>query len=351
MIESEQVEMFADFFNANFKTNSVTSNWSSTELDVSTAECFLLDEFFVFDQLMNLKTATGVGPDGIHPLVLKNCSSILYLPLAYIFNESLETGNFQDVWKRYSVKPIFKKGSRANGKNHRSIAKLQTIAKFFEHCVNVNFMRIVRPFISPNQHGFMKRRSTSTNLMDFIHYSINGLKACNRVDVLYLDFSKAFDRVNYSILLGKLLSFEISKNIIKWIGSYLSNRRQYVKLGAAESADFIVNSGVPQGSHIGPTLFLLFKNDLPPVATDDVFLSMFTDDIRVAKKIAHPNDISGSQSTIDCIHHWCNLNDLHLNLDKCSILMLYRGRSPPNAAFITVITSSLPQTNNGILVF
>jgi hypothetical protein len=218
---------------------------------------------------MKIKTTTNAGPDGIHPLILKNCASILYQPLTHIFNESLATSTFPDAWKRYSVRSIFKKGARSNIMNYRCIAKLQTIAKFFEHCVNICLTKMVSSDISPHQHGFMKRRSTTKNLMEFLHYSLSGLNDSNQVDVLYTDFTKAFDRVDHENLLRKLSTFKIPRNLPLWIKSYLSNRCQFVKYRAGESKDFFVYSGVPQGSHIGSTLFLLFVNDISSITVEN----------------------------------------------------------------------------------
>lgn len=188
----------------------------------------LLDEYFIFEELLKIKTSVNAGPDGVHPLILKNCASVE--PLALIFNESLQTGIFPVAWKRYSVTPIFKKGARSSVENYRCIAKLQTIAKFFEHCVNILLVKIISPKISSHQHGFMKHRSTTTNLMDLTHYSMNGLSETNRVDVVNLDFSKAFDRVDRNILMRKLATFDTPNNVLAWLDSYLSNRRQYVKI-------------------------------------------------------------------------------------------------------------------------
>lgn len=118
-----------------------------------------------------------------------------------------------------------------------------------------------------------------------------------------------------------------------WLKSYLTNRRQYVKVGEEESLDFVVNSGVPQGSHIGPTVFLAFINDLPSVLTDDVFLSMFADDVRFAKPIKSPIDSTMLQSSIDSLRNWCDVNDLHLNLNKCTVLSIHRGRTEPQPTY------------------
>lgn len=153
------------------------------------------------------------------------------------------------------------------------------------------------------------------------------MNSCKQVDVLHTDFSKAFDKVNHTVLIRKLATFGIAANLLNWIESYLSNRRQFVKLGTAESCDFTVHSGVPQGSHIGPLLFLMFINDLPSIATSDILISMFADDVRIAKTINNLSDIRTLQSTIDKLRDWCILNDLHLNLDKCAVLTLHKSRS------------------------
>lgn len=122
-----------------------------------------------------------------------------------IFNKSLETGKFPDKWNRYSVSPVFKKGSRSNVENDRCIAKLPTIAKFFEYLINLKLTMMVANEIVPQQHGFMRGRSTSSNLLEFIHFSIKALNENKQVDVLYTDFSKAFDKVDHSIHTCKLV--------------------------------------------------------------------------------------------------------------------------------------------------
>lgn len=325
----EQATMFAEFFNENFSSVSSIRQPLQITHNPNSPQNFLLDKYFVFDELMKIKTSTGAGPDGIHPLILRNCASVLFEPLTLIFNESLNSGIFPEVWKRYSVTPFFKKGARADIANYRCIAKLQTIAKFFEHCINVHLVNWISPKISDRQHGFMKKRSTTSNLMEFTHFTLNGLSVAKRVDVAYLDFSKAFDRVDHSILLQKLATFDIPQNILSWMKTYLSSRRQYVKMGDHESTDFIVNSGVPQGSHIGPTIFIAFINDLPSIASDEVFLSMFADDVRAAKIIRGEGDTFVLQTFIDALEQWCNTNELHLNIGKCAIMPIHRHKSAP----------------------
>lgn len=148
-----------------------------------------------------------------------------------------------------------------------------------------------------------------------------------QVDVLYTDFMKAFDKVNHCILLKKLNNFDLPINLLRWKRSYLENRRQYVMYEGMCSRDFVVNSGVPQGSHIGPTLFLLFINDLANILNDDVFSSLFADDLKIAAVIKSPTDVTKLQSAIDKLRTWCTENDLHLNLSKCVVMSITKKNS------------------------
>lgn len=172
----------------------------------------------------------------------------------------------------------------------------------------------------------MNGRSTSSNLLEFLHYSIKALNTNKQVDVLYTDFSKAFDVVDHSILVSKLDNFGLPVNLIEWLKSYLSNRRQYVNYGHVQSNKYVVNSGVPQGSHLGPILFLLFINDIVSAAGEYVFISLFADDLKMAVSIETINDTNKLQMAINNLKSWCDINKLHLNLDKCSIMSISKKR-------------------------
>jgi len=159
--------------------------------------------------------------------------------------------------------------------------------------------------------------------MEFIHFV---RKNKGQVDVLYTDFKKAFDKVNHRILLAKLRKLGLPSNLVDWIESYLCNRRQFVDYNNRHSSEFVVNSGVPQGSHLGPLLFLVFINDIVASLGDDVFISLYADDLKIAVAINTPNDTIKLQTAINQLEKWCIENDLHLNLDKCSILSISNKR-------------------------
>ena len=175
--EQIQSELFAKFFATNFELsptyaagNSNASVLPTTDSSGGTTDLFKLDECFIFDELTKLDTSKGIGPDSIHPIFLKNCSAALSEPLAIIFNDSLALGRFPTQWKSYSVRPIFKKGTRSDVENYRCIAKLPTIATFFEKLFTIKLTGLIGHHIVPQQHGFMKHRSPTTNLMEFVHY-------------------------------------------------------------------------------------------------------------------------------------------------------------------------------------
>jgi len=322
--EPEQANLFADFFGSNYSAASTITEPS--QLPENTAN-FMFDLVFVMVEMTKVNTKKGVGPDGIHPMVLKHCSPSLAEPLTELFNDSLRLGVFPKDWKRSSVTPIFKKGARSDIANYRCIAKLPTIAKFFEHLVNVKLWDIVRDNITPQQHGFMKGRSSASNLSEFIYFVRNGLNYKAQVDVLYTDFSKAFDRVDHNALIQKLRAFNLPQNLLSWLESYLANRVQFVKFGTSISDDFKASSGVPQGSHLGPTLFLLFINDIIEKLPPDVMILLYADDLKIAKVIKTQQDTELLQTAIDKLKLWCDTNNLHLNLDKCAVLTISNSRN------------------------
>lgn len=176
--ETKQANFFANFFQTNYlpvpRANSNT-NSSSINAQDQINECFQLDHGLIANELASINVKKSAGPDGIHPMILKRCAHSLIAPLTHIFNESLAMGFFPQKWKRSAVSPIFKKGSRSNVENYRCIAKLPTIAKFFEHLVNTQLLQLVQNKITNKQHGFMKHRSTASNLSEFVHYAYNGL--------------------------------------------------------------------------------------------------------------------------------------------------------------------------------
>lgn len=173
---------------------------------------------------------------------------------------SLREGVFPTLWKMAKVTPIYKSGDKKDVTNYRPISILNIFAKTFESLVYKHIYNHLKHRLNPNQHGFITGRSTNTNLLIFSSYICDSFNDKCQVDAAYTDFSKAFDKVN-SILLKKMSHLGLHGSLYRWLASYLLNRSQLVTLHGYDSVPFEATSGVPQGSNLGPLLFLAFIND------------------------------------------------------------------------------------------
>lgn len=208
--------------------------------------------------------------------------------------------------------------------NYRPITIQPVLAKVFESLVLEGLAFSMEGIIAQEQHGFRKGRSTVTNLITFQEYIMSAFSKRLQVDCIYLDFSKAFDRVNHSILLSKLAGYGIHGSLLKWIESYLQGRGLLVKYRNSVSRAINMSSGVPQGSLLAPFLFTLFVNDIGSVLDIQVKCLMFADDIKLFSEIASDEDSNRLQEALSSIHRWCCLNAMYLNMNKFAILTFSR---------------------------
>ena len=169
--------------------------------------------------------------------------------------------------------------------------------------------------ITDYQHGFFRGRSTSTNLLEFVDYSLNAMDNGNHVEALDTDFSKAFDRIDIPMLLFKLQKIGLEPGLLKWLESYLTNRQQIIKFNGKKSNPIQVTSGVPQGSHLGPLLFILYVNNISFIFKN-LKIPIYADEMKLYLEIKNQADINIFQNDIDTFYIWCKKSLLELNVKK-----------------------------------
>ena len=290
-----------------------------------------VDREAVKKKICKLKPNSAPGPDKFCSHVLLEIEDELSLPLYLMFNKSLQNGEVPADWKCANVTPVFKKGNRSLAENYRPISLTSIICKILESLIHDNIITHLtnQQLIRLSQHGFMQHRSCLTNLLQYLETLTSLLDEGHNVDVFYLDLSKAFDRVPHERLLLKLSSHGVTGDIFNWVKSWLSNRKQRVVLNGSCSKWTDVTSGVPQGSVLGPLLFIIFINDIDAaIDTVNCALLKFADDTKGVRAVNSEADAMKLQADLDNIFCWSTDWQMLFNLEKCHILHL--GNNNPN---------------------
>ena len=264
--------------------------------------------------------------------MLKGTAQSIASSLTMLFNMSIRSGRVPKMWKVSSVVPIPKTAtSTDNPSNYRPISLLPVVSKLLEkHIYSIVFEHLAeRKLLSVDQWGFCPGKSTVTALTSTFHNVFQLLEAGFDVSLVFFDLRKAFDSVPHLPLLQKLKDTDLNQHILQWISSYLCNRQQYIVIEGASSSTTPVLSGVPQGSVLGPLLFLLYINHLSELQlTNGSKLTLYADDILLFKPISCPEDYSALQVDINCIHDGTRACYLTLNPLKCKYLVCSRKRQP-----------------------
>jgi len=276
----------------------------------------------VYDKLVNLDISKSPGPDFWHPRFFKEAAFELTKPLTVLFQKSLDTGVLPDVWKTANVVPVFKKGDRKLPSNYRPISLTLVICKILESVIRDKIFEYLlrNNLLSNQQHGFVPGRSCITQLLTALNCWTESLEHGTPVDVIYLDFSKAFDSVPHERLLLKLRAYGIQGNILRWIKSFLSGRKQTVVVNGVKSGTSNVLSGVPQGSVMGPLLFLIYINDIVGVIKSPALL--FADDVKIFCPIVNQQSAQQLQLDLLALKEWSEKWLLKFNLTKTVVMHL-----------------------------
>ena len=225
----------------------------------------------VVDEIKSINKDKSCGPDEIDIKMLQELIDCVADPITMLLKKSVDQGVLPNDWREAIVTPVFKKGAKSNAENYRPISLTSVVCKVLESIIK---KQIVKHFINEKlfadeQHGFRKGRSTTTQLLKFLDKCIQTYASGGVTDVIYLDFAKAFDTVPHKRLIAKLEAYGIHGKMLNWIKAFLSGRKQRVKVNGVCSHAADVLSGIPQGSVLGPILFLVYINDLPDVVESD----------------------------------------------------------------------------------
>ena len=287
------------------------------EIDVTAAE--------VEAKLKNLRPASSPGPDRFHPKLLRDLASPLSRPLGMLIQKSLSKGCIPEEWMIGEIVPIFKKGSRQEAANYRPITLTSVLSKICESFVRDRIMEhmITTNQLNPAQYGFMPRRScVGQILMCLEDWTLQIEKGCP-IDITYLDFQKAFDAVPHRRLLQKLNDIGIRGKVLSWVETFLVGRKQRVVVNGTKSDWAPVISGIPQGTVLGPTLFLLYVNDLPASVQSKTML--FANDTKMYTSAKYQVERDRLQRDLDELGAWSKKWELPFNAAKCKSLHLGPG--------------------------
>ena len=318
-------EKIANLFNKHFYNQFSDSSTYEIDIDFSNDlfSDFSIDDRIICNALRELNPSKSKGPENIGGLLLKNCAQSISYPLSILFNISFRTGSLPTEWKMANIVPVYKKGDKNCIENYRPISLTCMVSKIFEKCIRDELLSHCKELIHDTQHGFIPNKSCFTQLLPFSHDISLGLNSGELIDVVYFDFAKAFDSVNHDTILHKLkYQFGIDGHMLKFIKEYLKGRKQRVLVNGKFSTILDVKSGVPQGSILGPLLFVLFINDIHTKISENTQIMLYADDTKIWRHILAPIDNEILQRDIDSLNAWATLNKIKFHPEKCKILFI-----------------------------
>ena len=320
--DTDKAEALSRFFSSVFTKESPGDwnpvNWRETQI----SDDLVITEQTVLKELESLDITKSMGPDNLNPRVLHETRQQIAPILTEIFTESWQSGELPPDWKYANISAIHKKDSKSDPNNYRPISLTAICCKIMEKIVKrhiINFL-VRNHIICDQQYGFVPGRSTTLQLLRALEDWTTELDAGNEVDIIYIDFQKAFDSVPHKRLLHIIEYYGIRGKALDWITAFLSGRKQRVIVNESHSQWADVTSGVPQGSVLGPVLFLLYINSMANCVSSKLFL--FADDAKVYRAVTNQAEHDQLQKDLYELKKWSNGGDLEFNLSKCHQLTL-----------------------------
>ena len=315
----EIVQAFCKYFESMFSVNDNNISFSCYPMcDTPLFQLPKVSPAQMKKEILALDRNTCCGYDKVSAVFLIECADSLCFPLSTIFNMSVEKCEYPSLLKMNNIVPIYKmKGDKSCIESYRPISIQPVVSKLFERIVNRALRAHLRLLICDEQHGFLPSKSTTTNLLCYSDFITSALDDGVQVHSIYTDFQKAFDTVSHNLLLHKMEHFfGIRGDDLRWFYTYLCDRHQRVTLQGMESDWVPVTSGVPQGSILGPSLFIMYMNDLPSHLRHSQCL-LFADDVKIFKRISCLDDCLELQADLNSLSEWCSKWKMKLNFTKC----------------------------------
>lgn len=313
-----------------------------------------VNEYELTRIIISLKNTNSVGYDGINTRILKLCTKFLCVPLCHIINASFEQGAFPSLLKLSVIKPLYKKNDPTNICNYRPVALIPVFSKIFEKAMlnRLHNYVIKNDVLKTDQFGFIKKSSTTLAGFNLIKEITNALNDKDHVAAIFLDMTRAFDYVKHDILLHKLNKYGIRGLAANWLENYLKGRKQCTEVSkvinnkkiTSQSAFKNNTIGVPQGSILGPFLFLLYINDLPNVTKHKTIL--FADDTTIIIKNRSLETLHSELCvTLNDVVKWLNNNNLEINANKTKIIHFSTGKAKTIPMSIKFKTEEIEAVN------
>ena len=324
-----QANVLNEYYSSVFTRNSGIPPTLKTTCSVTLDDIDFTEEL-VSNAIDRLREFSAPGPDGVTNKIMIELKCEIVVPLTLLFRKSMHESRIPNEWRLSNVSPIFKKGSKAEPGNYRPVSLTSNVCKLMERVVNVFLSAHLNNNVLNNtQHGFRKGRSCQTSLIEFMDKVTEWTDEGNNVDILYLDFSKAFDKVNHDMLMVKLKAAGIDGKLWAWLKDWLSGRKQRVTINGKFSAWLAVESGVPQGTVLGGPLFTVYNKDIDELIK--LFLRKFADDLKAAGIVNNTDQARFFQENIDLFVEWAKKWLMEFNIKKCKIMHL--GKSNPRVAY------------------